>query len=228
VELDELNYELFPKVYLPGLESEALKSPELKIKANNRIYPICENVDIYNRLKKLNPALIQLRIKEVPFSSLGRTLNEIDQGDSLACKILNDFDGHINPEIFGGIHLGQEDIYRADLSAIKEKKLVLGVSTHCYFELAIAAGLSPSYVALGPIFDTPCKSMSFGPRGYEKIREWKKILRTIPVVAIGGMTPKRAKEAFQYGADVVAVQSDITLAENPEERFLHYVEYLAK
>ncbi|WP_225307972.1 thiamine phosphate synthase, partial [Anaplasma marginale] len=50
--------------------------------------------------------------------------------------------------------MGQEDVQTADLESILKSKMKLGLSTHCYHELARACFIRPSYVALGPVFHT--------------------------------------------------------------------------
>ena len=59
-----------------------------------------------------------------------------------------------------GCHLGQEDLAAlapADAARLAASGLRLGVSTHCLAELAVAAALAPTYVALGPVFGTTSK-----------------------------------------------------------------------
>jgi thiamine-phosphate diphosphorylase len=114
-----------------------------------------------------------------------------------------------------GVHLGQEDLDTADINEIKKAGLRLGISTHSVFELARALSLKPSYVALGPIFETTCKSMSFGPQGFDRINEWM-ALSDCPVVAIGGLTLDHTAKLRNIGADGVAVLSNITGSDAPE------------
>ncbi len=116
------------------------------------------------------------------------------------------------------LHLGQEDLADADLEAIREAGLSLGVSTHDDAELETALAAKPDYVALGPIFFTTLKSMRFEPQGIPKITEWKKRIGTIPLVAIGGIKFEHAAEIFAAGADSIAVVSDVTQNADPDAR----------
>ena len=63
------------------------------------------------------------------------------------------------------LHLGQEDLADADLKAIRDAGLTLGLSTHDDEELETALRAKPDYIALGPIFPTTLKSMRFAPQG---------------------------------------------------------------
>ena len=116
------------------------------------------------------------------------------------------------------LHLGQEDLVDADLAAIREAGLTLGISTHDDEELETALRAKPDYIALGPIFPTTLKSMRFAPQGIPKITEWKKRIGDIPLVAIGGIKLEQAAEIFAAGADSIAVVSDVTQHADPDAR----------
>jgi thiamine-phosphate pyrophosphorylase len=116
------------------------------------------------------------------------------------------------------VHLGQEDLTDADIPAIKAAGLTLGLSTHDDDELETALAAQPDYVALGPIFPTTLKSMRFAPQGIAKITEWKKRVRDLPLVAIGGIKLEHASEIYAAGADSIAVVSDVTQNADPDAR----------
>lgn len=102
-----------------------------------------------------------------------------------------------------GVHLGQEDLLGADVDAIKRAGLRLGVSTHCYMEVARANAVRPSYIAYGPVFPTTSKPMRFNARGVVSLCNWCAKLN-YPVVAIGGITPKEYPAILDAGANGVA------------------------
>ena len=115
-----------------------------------------------------------------------------------------------------GVHLGQEDLHIADLAAIQQAGLRLGISTHAYWEVCRAWALQPSYIACGPIHPTKAKAMPWIPQGNSNLAYWCKLLPT-PVVGIAGMDVARTEQAAACGADGVAVISAITAAASPEE-----------
>jgi thiamine-phosphate pyrophosphorylase len=116
------------------------------------------------------------------------------------------------------IHLGQEDLASADLPAIKQRSIKIGISTHNEDELEIALRAVPDYVALGPIYETKLKAMAWAPQGLDRIRQWKSRIGELPLVAIGGITPERAAGVIAAGADSVAVITDFMAAPHPEAR----------
>jgi thiamine-phosphate diphosphorylase len=115
-----------------------------------------------------------------------------------------------------GVHLGQEDllqcIQEGGLSILKANKLALGVSTHSFGELAVALGVQPSYISLGPIYATSSKKVDFAPQGLAVVHKWRQLIPSdVPLVVIGGIsTAERATSTRSVGADCVAVIGAIT------------------
>ena len=185
-----------------------------------RFYPIFDDVAWLRRVLPLGAKLVQLRIKNQPQVALRAQLTE---GRDLcrahgALLVVND---HWQLAIDLGcdwVHLGQEDLDEADVAAIRTAGLKLGISTHDKAELARALALNPDYIALGPIYPTILKKMNWHQQGIEKLCVWKDLVGDIPLVAIGGMSTDRAPGAFDAGADVVSVVTDITLHDDPEGR----------
>src|SRR3954453_2706617 len=186
----------------------------------DRFYPVVDSVAWVARLAKLGVRTIQLRAKELDD---GAALQIVT--DALAATkgtgtklVVNDY---WRAAIVAGashLHLGQEDLAEADLGAIREAGLTLGISTHDDDELATALAAKPDYIALGPIFPTTLKSMRFAPQGVAKIGEWKKRIGNIPLVAIGGIKFEQSAEIFAAGADSIAVVSDVTQNADPDAR----------
>jgi thiamine-phosphate pyrophosphorylase len=122
------------------------------------------------------------------------------------------------------VHLGQGDLDQgADVGAIREAGLKLGVSTHDDAELARALALQPDYIALGPIYPTILKAMAFAPQSLARIGEWKQRVGALPLVAIGGLNVERGKACLAAGADVVSVVTDIALNRDPEARAREWI-----
>ena len=186
----------------------------------DRFYPVVDSLAWVERLTKLGVGTIQLRAKNLNDSEALQIVSdalEITKGTATKL-VVNDY---WRAAIVAGaqhLHLGQEDLADADLGAIREAKLTLGISTHDDEELATALRAKPDYVALGPIFPTTLKSMRFAPQGIAKITEWKKRVGDIPLVAIGGIKFEQAAEIFAAGADSIAVVSDITQNADPDAR----------
>lgn len=96
-----------------------------------------------------------------------------------------------HPRFQLGIHLGQEDLLALsadDRAALRQRRhdTLLGLSSHCPWELARALGCGPSYVACGPVQATTTKDMPWLPQGEDNLRWWV-AQADVPVVAIGGL-----------------------------------------
>ena len=105
-----------------------------------------------------------------------------------------------------GLHLGAED---GSLAAAREQlgpARILGASCYDRLELALEAErLGADYVAFGSFFPSSVKpGAARAPLAL--LREAKRRL-SVPVVAIGGITPENAPQLIAAGADGVAVVS---------------------
>jgi thiamine-phosphate pyrophosphorylase len=186
----------------------------------DRFYPVVDSVAWVARLATLGVGTIQLRAKDLNDSqALQLVTDALAAIDGTPAElVVNDY---WRAAIVAGarhLHLGQEDLAEADLAAIRESGLTLGLSTHDDAELETALRAEPDYIALGPIFPTTLKSMRFAPQGIPKITEWKKRVGDIPLVAIGGIKFEHAAEIFAAGADSIAVVSDVTQNADPDAR----------
>jgi thiamine-phosphate pyrophosphorylase len=186
----------------------------------DRFYPVVDSVAWVARLAALGVGTVQLRAKDLDDSrALQIVADALEATKGSATRlVVNDY---WRAAIVAGakhLHLGQEDLADADLKAIRDAGLTLGISTHDDEELATALRAKPDYVALGPIFPTTLKSMRFAPQGIPKIAEWKKRVGTIPLVAIGGIKFEQAPAIFAAGADSIAVVSDVTQNADPDAR----------
>jgi thiamine-phosphate pyrophosphorylase len=186
----------------------------------DRFYPVVDTVAWVARLAKLNVGTVQLRAKDLDAAKA-----DVLVRDALAAVrgtatklVVNDYWRAAIDNGAQHLHLGQEDLADADLTAIRKAGLTLGVSTHDEDELANALKTDPDYVALGPIFFTTLKSMRFAPQGIERISRWKKMIGSLPLVAIGGIKLEHAADIFAAGADSVAVVSDVTQNADPDAR----------
>lgn len=124
-----------------------------------------------------------------------------------------------------GVHLGQEDLRTADLNAIQQAGLRLGVSTHNREEIELVLPLRPSYIALGHIFPTQSKIMPSAPQGIANLAAQVKDLGDIPTVAIGGITASHFADVLATGVGSIAVISAVTQAEDWQSAVKNLLNY---
>ena len=185
-----------------------------------RVYPIVDSAAWVRRLLGVGVRLVQLRMKDRTEVELRA---EIREARGLCARagaqlIVNDYWTLALAEGCDFVHLGQGDLDSADVPAIRQAGVKIGISTHSHEELARALDLVPEYIALGPIYPTVLKVMPWAPQGLERITEWKRRVGDIPLVAIGGLTVERLPGVFGAGADVAAVVNDIVSNKDPEAR----------
>jgi thiamine-phosphate pyrophosphorylase len=186
----------------------------------DRFYPVVDSVAWLARLTRLGVGTVQLRAKNLDDAAANALVREalaVTKGKPTKL-VVNDY---WRAAIACGaqhLHLGQEDLATADVTAIKNAGLTLGISTHAEDELDNALQHRPDYIALGPIFETTLKKMRFAPQGTERITAWKLDIGDIPLVAIGGIKLEHAPEIFAPGANSIAVVSDVTLNADPDAR----------
>lgn len=182
-------------------------------------YPIVDSVSWLKCLLPRGVRTIQLRIKDLQGDALRE---QIQQAVALAqahqCRLfINDFWREAIAAGAYGVHLGQEDLQHMsthELRQLQQSGIRLGVSTHCYREVARALAVRPSYIAIGPIYETTVKKMKFGPQGLDMLARWCQSL-DYPLVAIGGISLERAPGVLRTGANSIAVITAISQAADP-------------
>jgi hydroxymethylpyrimidine kinase / phosphomethylpyrimidine kinase / thiamine-phosphate diphosphorylase len=183
----------------------------------DQLYPVVDDVSWIEKLIPLGVVTIQLRLKEQPRELI---VSQIQQAVMLQKKhnlqlFINDYwDLAIEYNAYG-IHLGQSDLLGADLARIEASGLHLGVSTHSWWEISRALSVSPSYIAIGPIFETQTKEMPFESQGVDQLQKWVKLLQSrYPIVAIGGINEHTIDSVLETGVNTIALVSAITHADD--------------
>jgi thiamine-phosphate pyrophosphorylase len=159
---------------------------------------------------------VQLREKDLgagELARLGRALRTAT-AEHGATLIINDRADVALAVGADGVQRTTTSLTVADLLAIADKRLRVGASVHALAEAVAAADAGADWVVFGPIYDTPSKR-AYGPA--QGLRALEQVTRavTVPVIAIGGITPERVGEVRRAGAHGVAVISAILGAASP-------------
>ncbi len=152
------------------------------------IYPVVDRAEKLEPLYECGITTAQLRVKDMQGDELEKEIIEaIEVSQKYNVRLfINDYWQLAIKHNAYGIHLGQEDILEADIDAIYQAGIRLGISTHTPKEIKIALDIEPSYVAIGPIYETTSKKMVYNPVGINDLKEWAKVV-DYPIVAIGGI-----------------------------------------
>ncbi|MFP4698088.1 MAG: thiamine phosphate synthase [Eubacteriales bacterium] len=111
-----------------------------------------------------------------------------------------------------GFHIGVNQLNKVEDSLLDYKGKV-GVSVHNLDEVALAKKFQPDYLLASHIFTTDCKK-GLKPKGLKLIEDIKKIT-DIPIIGLGGINEKNAKDVLLYGAKGIAVMSYIMASDKP-------------
>lgn len=217
------NAECFPKVIdklsqqyqnLPAFNSLDLAEKKLGL------YPVIDSLYWLKRLLPLGIEIIQLRVKNLAESELEQVIiTAVALAKEYNTRLfINDYWQFAIKHGAYGVHIGQEDLQDADLWAIQQSGIRLGISTHGCYEFLSAQRLQPSYLAIGAIFPTKTKDMTGQIQGIENLKQVLSLRpehnNKIPVVAIGGINLERAPEVIATGVESIAVVTAITEAES--------------
>jgi len=112
------------------------------------------------------------------------------------------------PDLQVGLHLGQDDVPPSLARAVVGPGVPIGLSTHNLDQVRAARAEPVDYIAFGPIYHTTTKQRPDPIVGIEGLRAACRMSDT-PVVAIGGITPERARAVYKAGAAAVAVASGL-------------------
>ena len=154
-------------------------------------------------------AWIQVREKDLEGAQLVQIARTaIAQVDPVCRLIINDRLDVAVAVGAAGVHLGEKSIPVADAkSYVRGRHLsedfLIGGSVHSLEAAEAAERAGADYVIFGPVFPTPSKASFGAPQGLGRLAEVCSKL-TIPVLAIGGITPESARHCYLNGAAGIA------------------------
>lgn len=152
--------------------------------------------------------LLQIREKDLPTRELlalvGAAVAEAGRREGAGSRVVvNDRLDVALAAAAHGVHLGTRSLPAGIVRGIVPGDFLVGVSCHSLQEALAAESAGADYLLLGPIFETPAKLVFGPPLGLEKLREVTCHV-SIPVLALGGMTPERVRACREAGATGIA------------------------
>lgn len=117
-----------------------------------------------------------------------------------------------------GVHLGQSDLPIAAVRELVGGRLLVGVSTERLEQARAAVRAGADLCGVGPMFPTTTKQREriVGPDYLRAYLEDEECARA-PHLAIGGITPDRARALADAGCKGIAVSSYVCGADSPRE-----------
>ena len=162
--------------------------------------------------------IVQLREKNLPEKDfLRRAIDLKELLDKYHVPlIINDSLTVAKQSFSTGIHVGNNDISPEYIRQTWLNVGVIGYSLEDLQQLTTASALFSDYIALSPVFNTLTKKDTITEWGLEGVALVRSLTQK-PLVAIGNVHVKNAKNIITAGADCLAVVSAICSAANPEK-----------
>jgi hydroxymethylpyrimidine kinase/phosphomethylpyrimidine kinase/thiamine-phosphate diphosphorylase len=207
--------------YLPELLTDNLQPPDqafAPLKAPLGLYVIVSSVAELQKALDAGVKTLQLRIKNTEQALLRQQIRQaiqLCQHPDIQLFINDHWQLALELGAYG-VHLGQEDIDKANLAALQQAGIRLGVSNHGFYKLLRAQQLRPSYLAIGAVFATQTKEMGDKLQGLQKLYRYPALFPTIPLVAIGGINKSNATAVLATGIRHIAVVQAFANAAEPK------------
>jgi thiamine-phosphate pyrophosphorylase len=205
----------FPRVTgLPAAPAQAFA----RCPARLGLYPVLPSAEWVERVVGYGVKTVQLRRKTAEPGELAQEIARcVAAGRQHDAQVfINDhWQAALEAGAYG-VHLGQEDLHKADLGALATAGIRLGLSTHGYYEILTALHFRPSYIALGAVFPTTTKVMPTAPQGLTRLSRYVRLLEgVVPLVAIGGIDRQAMPQVLATGVGSAAVVRAVTEAADP-------------
>ena len=159
-----------------------------------------ELIDHLNLLPSHIPCIVQIREKNLytkDLLTLALKAREIrlPEGSMLLCNERADVALAAGLD---GVHLPENAVSPDKLRAFAPN-LIFGCSIHSPEALRNAEHAGADYLLFGPVFDTPSKRKYGAPQGPKKLGELCRA-SSLPIYALGGVTPQNAAHCRDEGA----------------------------
>ena len=172
---------------------------------------------------------VQVREKDLSAGELARLCRRLrDLTRDAGARLI------VNDRLDVALAVGADGVQRTgtsldvkDMRAVAGRRVRIGASVHSLDDAVAAERDGADWVVFGPVYDTPSKRAYGPPQGLARLADVTRAV-TIPVIAIGGITPGRVADVLASGAGGVAVISGILAAPVPADETLRYIKELAR
>ncbi len=194
----------------------------LYLVTNRNILPANSLIERVEVLVNAGIRAVQLREKDLPTKKQLELAQEIK--NKSAQLFINERADIAYASEATGLHLPEHGLSVHEARKIIGNKII-GKSTHSIVAAFRAEEEGADFITFGPIYDTLSKREYGAPLGIRNLQETAKKI-SIPIFAIGGINPERAKECLNAGAFGISVISDLLVTPNPVLQVKKYVDAL--
>ncbi len=174
-------------------------------------------------LGKQNPAQEELGQEKLGQERLGQEL--LSEAAAPLRLYLNDRADLALSLGFAGVQLREDSLPLAGHAPALRAALSFGVSTHSVEGVLAAAEAGADFATFGPVYATGSKAAYGEPVGLDAL-ERAAAASTLPLLALGGVTPERTRECLHAGAHGVGAISAVWDAPQPLEALAAFADAL--
>ncbi|MBI3993230.1 MAG: thiamine phosphate synthase [Candidatus Lambdaproteobacteria bacterium] len=124
-----------------------------------------------------------------------------------------------------GVHLREDSLPLAEHAPALRERLRFGVSTHTIAGVRAAAAAGADFATFGPVYATASKAAYGDPVGPRALAQ-AAAASPLPLLALGGVTPRRVAECLDAGAAGVAAIGAIWNADEPLAELARFADAL--
>jgi thiamine-phosphate pyrophosphorylase len=150
--------------------------------------------------------LIQIREKNLParvLFELTASVVAIARGSSTRI-LVNDRADVAASAGAHGVHLTMRSLMPALIRKTFGADFLIGASTHSLDEAREAQKGGADFAVFGPIFPSPSKERYGAPLGMDRLAEAVREMQPFPLIALGGISTRNARECLRAGAGGIA------------------------
>lgn len=115
-----------------------------------------------------------------------------------------------------GVHLGQDDFPIPLARKLLGENRIIGGSAATLEDAQKCLAEGADYIGFGPVYPTTSKEDADPVTGIKLLKQAVEAI-SIPIIAIGGISPENTPEVMQTGARGIAVISAVCCQEDPEQ-----------
>ena len=125
-----------------------------------------------------------------------------------------------------GVHIGADDLPVPLARQLLGSKQLIGRTAHDLNEARAAAAAGADYLGIGPCY--PSTTKAFARQASREFLRSTAAEISLPIFAIGGITPDRLDELAAIGIQRVAVSAAVTAATDPAAAAGRFLEALSR
>ncbi len=197
--------------------TEKIKSWKLYLLTESVLSPGISTFEVVKKAIKGGVGAVQLREKDMDIKErfyLGRKVRKLTEKNNVDF-IVNDRVDLAMALDADGVHLGQEDFPPGEARKLLGDDKIIGLSASSPEQIENIKKDVVDYIGFGSVFATKSKRVererqSVGLKNLERAAQKS----SVPLIAIGGISPENVSEVIGAGADGAAIISALTQAED--------------